>query len=340
MTLRRVLTLLTLIAAATGGVLLVLTIGFASVRAGLGKQVGAGYAGVENNLCVLDADADAGILIGGDSRAKTQINPAVLEAKTGLRSINIAEIISLGGDIATLVNSLRKYPRILESHPIILVSITMMGFNDQSVENTPMATMFNWTAPEHARIAVREPARYGKFFWTRYLPAVFREIRHIRKKDGYACDENVYRPQSLIDSKGYRPYHGRARYQQVPDTGGYVLYGARWRVFRESLDWLADSQARAVVILDAPIDPVWRRSRPDPRYMEMQTSFSKEVAEEVAEETARHPKVRFLDFISEPLQVADSTHFYDALHFDSTGADIFTAYLGDYLAREFPKGGP
>jgi len=124
-----------------------------------------------------------------------------------------------------------------------------------------------------------------------------------------------------------------APFPQIPDTGDYLLYGARWRIFQESLDWLSRSRVRAVVIVDAPVNPAWRKHRARSWYLDLQARFS----EAVATEAARHPKVRFLDFVSKPLLDADTSLFYDALHFDSVGADIFSAYLGDYLAREFPR---
>src|SRR6188768_955189 len=151
---------------------------FAAVKALFGKEIGAGYSGPALTLCALDRDGSAGIIVAGDSRAKTQIDPAVLEERTGMKSVNAAEIISLGGDITTLVNAFRDQPKALESHPVILLSVTLRGMNDLSVENIPSATLWNWSAFDHARVAARKPARYWRFFTGMYLPGVWREAKH------------------------------------------------------------------------------------------------------------------------------------------------------------------
>jgi len=52
------------------------------------------------------------------------------------------------------------------------------------------------------------------------------------------------------------------------------------------------------------------------------------------EEAARHPKVRYWDFVSERVLDLDTAYFYDGYHFNSTGADIYSAYLADLLVRE------
>jgi hypothetical protein len=303
---------------------------FASVKALFGKEIGAGYTGPASTLCALDRDGSAGIIVAGDSRAKTQINPAVLEERTGLNSVNAAEIISLGGDLTTLVNALRRQPAALASNPVILLSVTMRGMNDHSIENIPAATLWNWTAFDHARVALRKPARYWRFLKGKYLPTLRREALHQWRKDGFACGGDVYLSPGLMESKGYRPYAGRAREPLPSDTGGWVIDGGSWRAFRASLDWLDRSPAKAILIVDAPLDPAWRRAALDAEWEGLQTRFTGMLMEEAA----KHAKVRFLDFVSKPVLDLDTSYFYDGYHFNKVGADLYTAYLADMLTRE------
>ncbi|MDB5106094.1 MAG: hypothetical protein JWP91_3783 [Fibrobacteres bacterium] len=304
--------------------------GFTAVKAYFGHDIGAGYTAPALTLCALDRDGSAGIIVAGDSRAKTQINPAVLEDRTGMRSFNAAEIISLGGDITTFVNALRRQPQALANHPVILLSVTLRGMNDYSVENIPSATLWNWTAYDHARVAAGKPARYWRFLQDRYLPGLFREARHKRKKDGFACADDVFLPRNLVESKGYRPYTGRARDPLPADTGGWIIDGGSWRAFRASLEWLAASPAKAIVIADAPLDPVWRKNVMYPEWRAQEARFAAMLTDEIA----RHPKARFLDFVTKPILDLDTSYFYDGFHFNRTGADIYTAYLADMLTRE------
>ena len=303
---------------------------FAAVKALFGKEIGAGYSGPALTLCALDRDGSAGIIVAGDSRAKTQIDPAVLEERTGLKSINAAEIISLGGDITTFVNALRAQPKALESHPVILLSVTLRGMNDFSMETIPSATLLNWSAFDHARVAAGKPARYWRFFSGQYLPALRREAMHRWRKDGFACEDGVHLSPALVESKGYRPYTGRAREPLAADTGGWMIDGGSWRAFKASLDWLERSPAKAVVIVDAPLEPGWRGKVLDAEWEGVRTRFSGMLQEAVA----GRKKVRFLDFTSRPVLDLDTAYFYDGYHFNKEGAGIFTAYLGDVLARE------
>ncbi len=127
------------------------------------------------------------------------INPAVMKDRTGLESVNAAEIISLGGDITTLFNAVRTQPTVVDSHPVALVSVTLRGMNDYPVENIPVATEWNWSAYDHLRVFLGKPARYWRFFMGIYLPALRREALYRWRKDGFACNEGG--PKSQPDGQ-------------------------------------------------------------------------------------------------------------------------------------------
>jgi hypothetical protein len=301
---------------------------FASIPLLFGRETGAGYASVEQSLCVLDRDGSTDIVVAGDSRAKTMLDPLVIEAATGRTCVNIAEALNLGGDLATLVNALRKNPRALASRPILLISVSMDGVNDMSYAGTPAATLFNFRPADHLGLAWEDPRGYPAYLAGTFLPAVKRQAWHSWRKDGFACDDGVYLPDWAIASRGYRPYQGRKPATATAGKPGrYLIDGARWRVFAASLEWLAGSQARAVVIYDAPFAGEWLRENAGTPVAAMEGRF----AHNVAREASRHPKVRYLDLFHNPPAGLEPGDFYDGGHLNSEGAAKFSRALADSL---------
>jgi hypothetical protein len=96
------------------------------------------------------------------------------------------------------------------------------------------------------------------------------------------------------------------------------------------LEWLDKSPAKAIVIADAPVDPVWRKRVLGQEWDGLQTRFTGMLREEAA----RCGKVRFLDFVDDPVLDLDTADFYDGYHFNKDGATLYTAYLADMIARE------
>jgi hypothetical protein len=294
----------------------------------LGETSGAGFASVEASLCAYDRGGSVDILAAGDSRAETMIDPDVIEAGLGRRCVNVGEALNLGGDLATLVNALRRNPDILASRPILLISVSMDGVNDFSYSNTPSATLFNFRPWEHAALCVRDPGGYPAYLAGTLLPAVKREFIHAWKKDGFFCDEDVNLPAWAVISRGYRPYQGtRPESRKVGKQGRYHIEGARWRVFAASMKWLAASQARAVVIYDAPFDPEWLRENAGSPVAEMESRF----ARKVAREASRYPKIRYLDLFHAPPLGLEHGDFFDGGHLNREGAAKFSLALVDSI---------
>ena len=300
----------------------------ASIPILLGGAVGAGFTSVDASLCVFDRGGSADILVAGDSRAKTMIDPDVIEAGVGRKCVNVGEALNLGGDLATLVNALRGNPNVLASRPVLLISVSMDGVNDFSYSNTPSATLFNFRPWEHLVLSIRDPGGYPAFLAGTFLPAVKREFIHAWKKDGFFCDDDVNLPAWAVKSRGYRPYQGsRPESMKVGKQGRYHIDGARWRVFAASLKWLAESQARAVVIYAAPFDPEWLRENAGSPVVEMEDRFVRNVAALAS----AHPTIRYMDLFHNPPAGLEHGDFFDGGHLNREGAAKFSRALADSI---------
>lgn len=321
-------------------VVLILFTGFAGlslVPALFGKDVGAGFASVERSLCALGPDGSAKILVGGDSRAKLLVNPLILDSMLGRKAINIAEMVNFGGDPPTLVNVLRKYPQVLASEPILVMSVSVPGLNDLDLGGLTASAVLNWRAWDHARVAWIEPRIYSAFLFDWYLPYMKRHILHKLRGDGYVCEEGETLPPAQMASLGFRPDTSRfdpavpdPRRKRPVSRAQFLLDGARLRSFRESLEWLVRSPVKAIVLYNAPIVPGWGNRGDHAVDMEVEEEF----AAIVSKESGRHPKVRFLDFVREPPPDLGPEHFCDNYHLNDRGAALFSRRLGAYLLRE------
>lgn len=304
---------------------------FAGVRAIFGKEIGGGYYGPAVTLCVLDRDGSSGFIVGGDSRAKMQIDPKVIEDRTGIKAVNAAESYLQGGDITTLVNSLRANPAALETHPILIISIFAQIMNDINLENLPMPGIWNWSAGDHLRLAARIPGRYLAWFGGRYLPALRREARHMRRKDGFTCTDEVGLPAPQVATRGYRPNLIPTEAHLVEGPGGWMIDNGSRRAFLDALAWLEKSPARAVIILDGPNEAAWAEEALGPDWPAWQARFGREVAAAVA----GRPKLRFLDLSSPETVGLVRADFHDMYHLNPGGAEKLSGWLADWLNREF-----
>lgn len=297
----------------------------------LGHEVGGGFEAVEASLCVLDRDGSAKILVAGDSRAKAQIIPAILTARTKRSCVNVAEAVNFGGDLTTLVNVLRRNPQYLASAPALVLSVSQDGVNDLSFQNASMASLLNWTSADHLGAAIRAPFRYLVFMRKHYLPALLRLVRRKYSHGEFTCDGDVRLSPYLIDTKGWRPFQGRdtAASAGKGTHERYLLKGGRWRSMVASLEWLARSPARPILLFVGPVDPSWRASAAGTRALAAEARFSKMVALEAA----RHPDIHYLDFFQGPPPELDSLHFYNSNHLNAQGSEVFSRILADSLTR-------
>jgi hypothetical protein len=262
------------------------------------------------------------------------VDPRVLDSLTGLRAVNIAEVVNFGGDLPTLANVLRRYPRALEGKPVLLISVSVPGLNDADLSGITAAGVLNWSPRDHARVALRKPGAYADFLAAWYLPFLKRHILHAWKRDGFACTEDVSLPPAQMETRGFRP-EGRVADPAGPDPKrrhlvsreDFILDGGRARAFAEALAWLASSPARAIVLYNAPLLPGWGR-RPGE---EIDLAMEAEFAARMAEAAKAHGKVRFLDFTADPPPELGPEHFSDNYHLNAAGAALFSRRLGEYL---------
>jgi hypothetical protein len=307
----------------------------AAVPALFGDAVGAGFASVDRNLCALASDGSAELLIGGDSRAKQQADPLILEAETGLKAVNVAEAITFGGDLPTLANALAHYPKALEARPMLLVSVSVTGHNDLAFEDLPAASVLNWSPLDHLGAALRAPGSYARYLFGWYLPFLKRHALHAWQGTGYACGDGAPFSPALLASRGYRPSAQTPPPPGPPrDAEDFHLDGGRRRAFASALEKIAATPVRAIYLYQAPMSPDWQADPSRRVDVEMERRFG----ELVSEDAARHHKVRFLDFFRAPPAGLSQVHFADNYHLNAEGAALFSKALADAIPDSLKPG--
>lgn len=298
-----------------------------------GLESSAGLASTERTLCGMTRDGATEILVGGDSRAKMQVGPAVLTAVTGRSSLNVAEPLPLGGDLATLSRVLRKYPLVMAGSPVLILSVSGSGLDDLALTSLTTAVMLNWNLRDHARVASRLPAEYAALMGERYFRTVAKLAWRKARSGQFVCDDGIRLPSYIRDLRGYLPDTNSISdnlHTASPKPAGYIIDGAAWRMFRESLAWLAASPARRVILFNAPIHEPWQMDSRNAAEMGMEALISSRIAEEAA----RYPKLRYLDLIRDPPPGLTREHYSDGHHLNARGAAILSRYLADYLVEE------
>lgn len=304
----------------------------------LGREPAVTVSPVDQALCVLcaqDSSGPAGILAGGDSRALYHVIPSEIDAAAGRKTVNVAQWLHLGGDAISLVNALRRYPQVMDSRPIIVVSVTLDGLNDLGFKGMPMPTLMNWGLSDHLRAAWHRPRAYPKYVATAIAPAASAMVLRRLRGEGFVCDGNVYRPPRLRADRGFIAYEGRKAegFWSLPGKEkDYLLEGGNLKALRKALAWLSASQAERIVVFNAPIDTAWLARTDGAVAMAMEARFS----DLMARETAKHPRIEYLDFRRDPLPELEDRHFYDQTHLNHEGAILFSRHLGARLAAPGP----
>jgi hypothetical protein len=279
-------------------------------------------------------DGSAGILVAGDSRARYNIDPAVLERETGRRCVNIGNVLPLGGDLSTLVKALRRNPAALASHPILIVSVTLEGINDMGYANAAVTNLFEWTPRDHLRAALRHRQRYLIHFTNVFLPSIKTLLIHKWKGRMFRCGGDIYVPPRLLRDRGFEAQTGRKAPQDLwvwPRVAeDYLIDGGRRRSFESALRWLSTCPAGRVVVVNGPMDTAWLRATDGPVPLAALDRFQGILAGAAK----RYPGMTFLDWYPDGVPGLETeTHFNDQLHLNREGAEIFSRYLAKSLAE-------
>jgi hypothetical protein len=281
--------------------------------------------------------ARADLICFGDSLIKAGLAPAILEARTGLRSYNLA----VGGGQAPAAYFLLR--RVLESggRPKVLV----VEFFPKLLELKPRHNIDHWPHMLDAResldlgLATRDGELLGSMLVARTLPSV-RSRYELRRMIGAALaghsdvGPNAGFPMVRVfrQSRGAFPFFGRAlpEFDLAGWIDSYFRFDPKDAVnldyLRRFLD-LAESREIPVVWLIPPL-------MPDLLAECERSGFDRALTEFVRGLQDEHPGLRVVDARRSGFEEAV---FYDPHHLEYRGAYALSDALGKLLAADPPR---
>jgi len=272
--------------------------------------------------------ADTDVIVAGDSRAERQIVPAVIEAQTGRKAVNLAVN---AGDLVTVYNALKRHG-VLSTDKALILSVSIFQVNDGDVLYISRACVLNMTLQEKL------------VFHRRAVPALLYNLV-AWSFPSWGGEEPPAAGPGALDEQGFRGVNGTLdpkapmavgldpRATNHPWYRNLSLHGARWRVFREALDRLAASRLRIYLCLP-PVSPAWRAYSAGSFIDRGELEF----AGMLAAAAGGHPNVRFLDFYTAPDQRLGNELYYDVQHVNRQGAAAFTGVLMERIGEELRAG--
>lgn len=266
------------------------------------------------------------IIIGGDSRAERQVVPHILEEKFGLKTVNIGVN---AGDIAILYNALMNHG-ITNPNNTLIISISSIEVNDNVIDK--------WGIP-HAYVTYISTFNNIKLFGGRYLNMIHERIL-LTLRELFKIKANVELSSSdnRLETKGFLAITGdisKYNFQEIDiyaDTLKVGWYknakhdGVRKEVFTKLIGKIADTNMN-VILFQPPVSPAWLK-RTKNTYIDSieldHSNFLKGIS-------AQYDNISFIDFYTNQSVVFHDSMYYNSVHFNYKGAEIFTNILQDSL---------
>lgn len=261
------------------------------------------------------------VIVAGDSRAKSQVIPRLIERETGLKTVNIA---SNGQDLITLYNALKRHQPLYKNKTIMIISTSCFQIDDMATTPGEMsdASVLNMSLFEKLMIFRNN--------YSNLLPVYqYIFVKHLLS-DSARLTEEVGTPDwSLLQDQGFTPLTGHMKpVKKTAGNAGSVFdqknssTGARWRIFQQALAGLSRFNT-SIHIYQPPVSPAWREHIKGTPADASEREFSKKLQAEVS----KYGNVRFLDFYNNDIKELGNDMYHDPTHLNSEGAKIFTGIL-------------
>jgi len=269
------------------------------------------------------------IIVGGDSRAEEQIISSILEKRLGIKTVNIG--IS-GGDIAILYNALMTHDLVNKNNTLI-ISISSTEANDNII--------YEWSISQ-AYVTYISTIDNIKLFGKRYLNMMHERMKLILKELlKLEADIKLNPSDNRIDTDGFVEVSGdmsKFDFQGVDiykDTSKVFWYldskhdGIRKKVLNKMIENIADTDMN-VIIFQSPVTPSWLERTKNTYIDSIELDHSKYLKSI----SAKYDNISFLDFYTNQSDVFHDSMYYNNVHFNSGGAEIFTNALLDSLINK------
>ncbi len=277
------------------------------------------------NMFVTDVEEPM-IIVGGDSRAERQIIPKIVNDRLGVKAINIG---ASAGDIGSFYNALIEYDMISDNK-LVIVSVSSIEINDNVVGK--------WGIP-HAYITYMSFFDNIKLFGWEYPSMMLERFRLtldeiFTNKSSYTL--NIY--DSRIETKGFLGITGDITDWEFDEINikedtlkvGWYLNsnhdGVCKITFNKIIKKIAQTELN-LVLIQPPVSPSWYKHTRGTYIDSIELNHSKYLKSI----SSNYDNISFLDFYTNQSDIFHDSMFYNSVHLNSGGAEIFTNALLDSL---------
>lgn len=291
----------------------------------------------------------ATLLLAGDSRIRHGMMPSLLARETGWRVRNIAEQLNLGGDLATLVATLKTLD-MQERQRIqgLVVGLSAHGLDDADIRTMTGIEFNRYTLYDQIRLFGQSPRLYLHHARTVLWPGQYRSVRkrfaietgQSRSGIPHSCLQPFALNRQDSEGFGFLPLRPKRKPEPYPDTGAStmrftqdpatkpVVFGIRYSQALRSLKQL-DVLGIDFILLLPPLNPSYCE-RADPSPCEPEKQLGARIAADLP-----MMRGRTVDFARFPPANLRAAHYIDASHLDSSGAEILSLAFADTLLRRY-----
>lgn len=270
------------------------------------------------------------LIVAGDSRAETQVDPELMDSLIGLKTINVG---TASCDLITLAKALGKRG-MLDEDRVFAISVSSFQINDGALDPGYLSTasLMEMALPDAIRVFRKDPDKA----LPAYQGVIRRVFQRLLENEGF----DVRRRSMAVayTRSGFRPLVGKTdnRFSLIldPDHIKHTWYkhladdGVRLRIFRDAIGMLGKSKGR-FLIYHAGMSPAWRAYTRGTFVARAESRFSDIVRAEVA----KYPNMVFIDFYNGYADRFPEDEYFDTGHLNVHGAELFTRALVSELER-------
>lgn len=264
------------------------------------------------------------IVIAGDSRAKRQLIPEIITAKTGVYSVNAG---TDSGDLITVSNTLGHYDSI-DADITYVISAGSWQINDGALDKgyLSLKCFQQFTFPEKVQLFFTNSSE-----WFRLEKLLFKRSLKFVRGNLPSQQKTLKVPEHLgfkpVDDTLNLPLEELDRISRShPWYKDPNQNNARLRVFKKALEKLA-ARKEQVIIYHAPVAPVWKSFTRETEIDKAEKNFGK-VLKQLCE---NYDNLHFYDFYEEMNPGFDDNAFYDMQHLNREGAKVFSEKTAEIL---------
>jgi hypothetical protein len=287
---------------------------------------------------VMDADLEAKIntflpegntvelIIAGDSRAERQLIPSLFKSERNLETVNIAKDV---GDVMSLVYANKKY-EFADSGKVFVLGLSSLLTNDGAYKNWFMSQS-SITEIGIVKQLLLFKSDYMEN-WYRRMSLIWDDLINDKRGIGLLQEDIRIKYSGYIPIDKQLDIESFSKNNLNPKTTEHLWYrkpnnnGIRKTVFEKSLEQFSKTGV-TIVVIQSPMAPAWR-SYVGENYMHRLELDHSRLLVELA---ARYKNVWAIDFYTKQPSIFTNELFYNATHFNKTGAITFTKAVIDSL---------